>query len=57
MEEKVMEKNDLILDDLYILQDALIHYHYGWRVPSHTPQTKYKIKTIQKKLLNMEKNI
>ena len=52
-----MEKNDLILDDLYILQDALIHYNYGWRVPSHTPQKKYKNRTIQKKLLNMEKTI
>ena len=45
---------NLTKDDLYILQDALIHYNYGWKVPSHTPQTKHKIKTIQKKLLSME---
>jgi hypothetical protein len=51
-----MEKNDLILNDLYTIQDALIHYKYGWRVPSHTPQTKDKIRTIQKKLLKMEEN-
>ena len=50
-------KNNFTNEELYILQDALIHYNYGWRVPSHPPQTKYKIRTIQKKLLNMEKNI
>ena len=52
-----MNKNDLLLDDLDTIQDALIHYYYGWKVPSHTPQTKNKIRTIQKKLLNMEENI
>jgi len=52
-----MTNDSLTINDLYILQDALIHYNYGWRVPSHPPQTKYKIRTIQKKLLNMEKNI
>ena len=49
-------ENNLLLDDLYTLQDALIHYYYyGWDFPSHTPQTKNKIRIIQKKLLSMEK--
>ena len=43
---------NLTQDDLYILQDALIHYKYGDK--SLNPSTKYKIKTIQKKLLSME---
>ena len=51
-----MTNDSLTIDDLYTLQDALIHYYYGWKVPYHNPQTKNKIKTIQKKLLNMEKN-
>ena len=43
---------NLTIDELYILTDALIHYN---RVnKSLHPSTKYKIKTIQKKLLKME---
>ena len=51
-----MTNDPLTKQELYILTDAIIHYNYGWRVPSHTPQTKYKIKIIQKKLLQMEDN-
>ncbi len=51
-----MNKNDLILDDLYILQDALCSYFYGHR-DRPDPSTKHKIRIIQKKLLSMEKNI
>ncbi len=51
-----MTNDPLTIDELYILHDAVIHYNYGWKVPSHTPQTKHKIRTIQKKLLLMEEN-
>ena len=51
-----MTNDPLTIDELYILNDAVIHYNYGWKVPSHTPHTKHKIRTIQKKLLLMEEN-
>ena len=51
-----MPNDQLTIDELYILQDAVIHYNYGWKVPFHTPQTKHKLRTIQKKLLSMEEN-
>lgn len=51
-----MTNNSLTKDDLYLLQDALIAYKYrtGSRNEPHHPSTKYKIRTIQKKLLRME---
>ena len=49
-------KDNLTLDDLYILQDALCSYFYGHR-HRPDPSTKHKIRIIQKKLLTMEKNI
>ena len=45
---------NLLKEELYILQDALIAYKYRSRNEPHHPSTKYKIRTIQKKLLNME---
>ena len=47
-------ENNLTLNDLYILQDALCSYFYGHRDRPNT-STKHKIRIIQKKLLNMEK--
>ena len=47
-------KNNLTLDDLYILLDALCSYFYGHR-DRPNPSTKHKIRIIQKKLLNMRK--
>ena len=44
-------QNNLLKEELYILQDALIAYKYG-RV--NRLYSKDKIRTIQKKLLNME---
>lgn len=51
-----MTNDPLTIDEIHILTDAVVHYKYGWKVPSHTPQTKHKIRTIQKKLLLMEEN-
>ena len=48
-------KNNLTLDELYIMQDALIAYFYGRDNRPHAPSTKHRIRIIQKKLLNMEK--
>ena len=49
-----MTNDPLTIDELYILQDALIYYN---RVDkSLNPSTKYKIRIIQKKLLLMEEN-
>ena len=45
---------NLSLEELYILQDALIAYKYRSVNQPHDPSTKYKIKIIQKKLLKME---
>ena len=47
-------KNNFTNEEIYILQDALIAYKYRSRNETHHPSTKYKIRTIQKKLLNME---
>lgn len=48
-------QNNLLKEELYILQDALIVYKYrSGKIQPHHPSTKSKIKTIQKKLLNME---
>ena len=44
----------LLKEELYILQDALINYKYGYVHRCLSPSTKDKIKTIQKKLLLME---
>ncbi len=48
-------ENNLTLDELYIVQDALISYSYGDRGRPHNPSTKHRIRIIQKKLLSMEK--
>ena len=45
---------NLSKEELYIVQDALINYKYGYSHPFLCPSTKDKIKTIQKKLLSME---
>ena len=45
---------NLLKEELYILQDALINYKYGYSHLPLCPSTKDKIKTIQKKLLSME---
>ena len=47
-------ENNLTLDEIYITLDALCSYFYGHRDRPNT-STKYKIRIIQKKLLNMEK--
>lgn len=47
---------ELSKEELYIVQDALIAYKYRSVNQPHHPSTKYKIKTIQKKLLKMEDN-
>ena len=45
---------NLSKEELYIVQDALINYKYGYVHRCLSPSTKDKIKTIQKKLLSME---
>lgn len=45
---------NLSKEELYIVQDALINYKYGYSHLPLCPSTKDKIKTIQKKLLKME---
>ena len=45
---------NLSKEELYIVQDALINYKYGYSHLPLCPSTKDKIKTIQKKLLLME---
>ena len=45
---------NLTKEELYIVQDALINYKYGYSHLPLCPSTKDKIKTIQKKLLLME---
>ena len=43
-------ENNLTLNDLYILQDALCSYFYGHRDRPNT-STKHKIRIIQKKII------
>ena len=45
---------NLSKEELYIVQDALINYKYGYVHPCLSRSTKDKILTIQKKLLLME---
>ena len=40
-------ENNLTLDELYIMQDALIAYFYGRNNRPHAPSTKHRIRTIQ----------
>ena len=47
-----MTNNSLTKDDLYLLQDFLISYQYG-RI-NQFYCSKDKVRTLQKKLLNME---
>lgn len=47
-----MTNNSLTKDDLYLLQDFLISYKYG-RI-NRFYCSKDKVRTLQKKLLNME---
>ena len=49
-----MTNDPLTKQELYILTDAIISYNYGYVNKPLNPSTKYKIKIIQKKLLQME---
>ena len=56
MKRKEITNDPITKQELYIIQDALIIYKLGYYHPPLCPSTKDKIKTIQKKLLQMEDN-